>query len=216
MSEEIRMKNPSLLGMITRPTEQFERITASPKIWSALAIITLLSIIGTWLTSIGIDVESLEFLTVGEVRESKVFTIIGIIIGGLFFPIFTVLIFSFIYWVIAKIAHLEVSFRHLFSMNTYILIIPTLSSIVNGIIGLLIESEPNTLFTSLESLIVSKGTFGVFLNNMEIFKVWEVIITTIGLQKVANYSKGFAWTISIAFFVITIIFMIINFKLNGI
>ena len=53
MSEEVKAKNPSIWGMIWSPTEQFERIKERPKIWGALAIVTVLFVIGMYLTSLG-------------------------------------------------------------------------------------------------------------------------------------------------------------------
>ena len=58
-----------------------------------------------------------------ELAAVSMFTTITMIITGLFTPIFGVLIATVIYLIIAKIARSEVSFKQLFSMNTYIMMI---------------------------------------------------------------------------------------------
>lgn len=221
MSEESKLENPSLLGMITNPTEQFERIKERPKIWIAMIIITILFIIGTWLTTLGMDiVGEVEGVELDEESAAMVqtFAVIGSVIGALFIPIFTVLISSFIYWVIAKIVKSEVSFKQLFSMNTHILIVSAIGLIINGAIMAMVGvnmDNPDAMFTSLGSLVSSGGILGAILNNIEVFQIWVVVLTAIGLNKVAEFSKGLAWTISILFFVIGIVFSMIGAAMSG-
>lgn len=210
MSDETKVQKPSLLGMIMSPTEQFERIKERPRIWGAMAIITVLFVIGTWLTSLNVEGEWLKGFTEDEVAVIESFAKAGAIVGGFIVPIFTVLISSFVYWIIAKVASSEVSFKQLFSMNTYIMIISALSIIVNGLLSKLIGSDPEKLSTSLGSIIDTTGAMGALINNIELFAIWGVIIAAIGLHKVASFSKGLAWTISIGFFVLSIIFAMIG------
>ena len=134
MSEEVKGKNPSIWGMIWNPTEQFEKIKERPKIWGALAIVTLLFVIGMYLTSLGdpIVIEGIPEIPEEQLAAVSMFTTISMIITGLFTPIFGVLISSAIYLLIAKIARSQVSFKQLFSMNTYIMMISALSMIING------------------------------------------------------------------------------------
>lgn len=216
MSEETKVQKPSLLGMIWSPTEQFERIKERPKIWGALAIISVLFIIGSWLTTLGVSADlGLEGMDEELVAGIEIITTIGIIIVGIFIPIFTVLISSFIYWVIAKITKYEVSFKQLFSMNTYILIVSALSLIVNGIVIALTKGNPEIMFTSLGSVLGTGGVFGAVFDSIEVFSIWGVILAAIGLHKVAGFSKGLAWTISIGLFVIGIIFAMVGAAIGG-
>ena len=215
MTEETKAEKPSLLGMIWSPTEQFERIRERPLIWGALAIITVLFIIGMWLQSLGVEIPELEGIPEEQLANVQVFSTIGIIIGGLFTPVITILISSFIYWLIAKIVRSDVSFRQLFSMNTYIMIISALSLIINGIAFALFGGSPEMMFTSLGSVIDAEGAMNGLLNSIEVFTIWGVILTAIGLNKVAEFSKGLAWTLSIAFFVISVIFAMIGASISG-
>jgi hypothetical protein len=214
MSEEVKGKNPSIWGMIWSPTEQFERIKERPKIWGALVIVTVLFTIGMYLASLGIPME-IEGIPEEQLAQISMFSTITMIVTGIITPIFSVLIATVVYLIIAKIARSEVSFKQLFSMNTYIMIISALSMIINGIGIALLDGTPQTLYTSLGSLIGAEGVMGAFLNGIELFAIWGLILHAIGLQKVANFSKGLAWTISIVFFVIGLIFAMIGAGLSG-
>ncbi|HEX6593423.1 MAG TPA: YIP1 family protein, partial [Bacillota bacterium] len=111
---------------------------------------------------------------------------------------------------IAKIAQANVTFKQLFSMNTYILIISALGVIVNHAIALIIGSDPDVFVTSLGSAIDAPGVVGVLLQSIELFSIWGLIVTVIGLQKVAHFSKGLAWGVQITRFIIVVIFAMIG------
>lgn len=206
MSEEKQnVEKPSLFGMILNPTEQFEKIKKRPLIWGAMVIVTILTVIGSWLMSLGIEIQD----DMG-IPNMEIFVQINSIIVGLLSPVFVVLISSFIYWIIIKIARSEATFQQLFSMNTYIMIISAFSILINGALTAILGGDGEVLFTSLGSLIVVEGAMAGLFNNLEVFTIWGVILSAIGLHKVGELSKGLAWTISIAFFVIAIIFSMIG------
>lgn len=207
MSEELKeVKKPSLLGIITNPTAQFERIRERPLIWGAMSVIIILFIIGLWLNSLSVAIEVDE-------KYQEIFAIIVtmfVIIGGIIAPLFGTLVTSVIHLLIAKIVQLEVSFRQLFSMNTYLMIISVLSLIVNSVILEITHVDSEKLPTSLGSVVEADGALGAVFDSIEIFTIWGVILVAIGLHKVAGFSKGLAWTVSIVFFIIGIIFTLIS------
>ncbi|WP_158591835.1 Yip1 family protein [Oceanobacillus halophilus] len=212
--DEVEQRKPSLFGMIWSPTEQFERIKEQPKIWAPLGIISVLFIVGTLITILGTDL-GIEGFSEDEMAIFAGFAVVISIIVGVISPILGTLIISFIYWLIAKLARSEVSFKQLFSMNTYLMILSVLSLIINGTGIALLGGNPETIFTSLGSLIQAEGAIGALFDSIEVFGIWGVILTAIGLHKVADFSKGLAWTISIVFFVIGIIFAMIGAALSG-
>lgn len=53
------------------------------------------------------------------------------------------------------------------------------------------------------------------LDSLEIFSIWNVILTAIGLEKVARLSKGVAWTVSIVLFVIGVLFAMFGAAVSG-
>src|SRR5699024_12419575 len=63
-------------------------------------------------------------------------------------------------------------------------------------------SDTDTLFTSVNSIVGAEGALGGLLNNIEVFTIWDIIITALGLQVIAKFSKGLSWGIVLGIFVI--------------
>lgn len=216
MSEEDKVNKPSLLGMLTSPTEQFKRIRKRPLIWGAMGILIVLFIIGSLLTSFG-TIPELEVLEFDDalLADMKVLETFGILLMGILVPLIGVLLSSFIYFLVAKIAQSDVSFRQLFSMNTYITILGALSLIINGAFIALTSGNQADQLTSLGFLVNAEGPISAILNSLEVFTIWTLILTIIGLQKVAGFSKGLAWGITLGFFLLGIIFLMISSGISG-
>lgn len=220
--EEVNGNNvgekPSLLGIITSPGEQFERIKERPIIWGAMGIIIVLFILGTYLTSTGVELPpELQGLEMDEdlAAGMGIISIISAVFMGIFIPLFTVLISTLIYLLIAKIAQSNVRFKQLFSMNTYILFISGIGALLNGAFHAIFGTINGELFTSLGSIIEVTGPMQGLFNSLEVFSIWGVFLAAIGLQKVANFSKGLAWGISIGFFILGVIFAMISTGMAG-
>lgn len=215
MSEEVKSRKPSLIGMISSPGEQFERIKVRPIIWGAMIIITLMYVIGMWLQSIGMEIPGLEGLTAEETAMFETITSITMVITAVFIPIFSILVSSAILMLIAKIARSEVTFKQLFSMNTYIMFIGAIGVVLNGIFIALLGGNAEMMYTSLGSLVDAEGAIAGLLDSLEVFTIWSTILSAIGMQKVANFSKGLAWTIAIVIFAIGALFAILGAAVNG-
>lgn len=205
--EEVVIGNPSLFGMIMNPREQFEKIRENPKIILALAIVTIMTTVGMLLMLSGVDiVDEADFVGMGE-EEIMMITLIaqfGFIAVGVFTPPIAILISSIIYIILAKIARSTVTFKQLFSMGTYLFIVSAISLIVNGLAFMAVGSgDPEILFTSLNSVIGADGALGVFLNSIEIFSIWAMFLSALGLQIVARFSKVLSWSLVIGFYVVT-------------
>lgn len=209
------VEKPSIFGMIWSPIEQFERIRERPRILGPMAIIVGLFIVGMLITMLSVDI-GLEGVSGEEMAAfAGIMAVVSGIIGVIA-PVIGTLISSFIYWIIAKLAQSEVSFKQLFSMCTYIMIISALSTVINGIGIAILGGNGETMFTSIGSFIPAEGAIGGLLNSIELFSIWGVILVALGLNKVANLSKGLAWTISIAFFVIGVVFTMIGAAFGGV
>ncbi len=203
-TNEIEKKSPSLWGILWNPSEHFARIKEKPKIWGPLLMIILVFSIGMIIvtTNTGSENEGLP-------EELAPFLVIGSIIAGVIVPIVTAFIGTLVYLLIARLARSNVSFRQLFSMNVYLLILTALGMIVNGI-GMVITGSSTTTFTSLTTLIPADGALKAVFDNIEVFSIWSVILSAIGLQKVASFSKELAWGVSIGFYMLSIFFSMIG------
>lgn len=204
--EEITPEKPSIFGMIMNPGIQFKRIKQNPKVLIALIVVTLLTIAGMLMMARGMDFASdPELMDMGEdeLMMITLFTQLGMVFTGLFTPIVGIMISVLIYFVIAKITQSDVTFKQLFSLTTYIYFISSISIVVNGLAMMLVGSEnPDMLFTSLNSIVGAEGALGGLLNSIEVFQIWTLIITALGLQIVAGFSKKLSWAVVIVWFLV--------------
>ncbi|MFP7295850.1 Yip1 family protein [Neobacillus niacini] len=210
-----KQQKPSLFGMFTSPGEQFERIKLSPKIWVPLFIVSILYAIGMTFMALSMDASTLIEQGVPEDQVDLVLGItkVTVAITGILTPIIGVLISSAIHLIITKIASSPVTFKQLFSMNTHIMVIGAIGVILNTAIRYAIGGNPEIYVTSLAGVLNQEKT-GI-LSSFEIFSIWTMIVTAIGLHKTAQLSKGLAWTIAIVFFLIGIGFALIGSLLQG-
>lgn len=201
------VEKPSLFGMVTNPIEQFKRIKDAPFFGKTLLIIMAITIVGLWITSLGVKLPPLDGLSEEEIAAGRTFANIGIVIIGIFTTVFSILVSTIVYFLFTKVVQAKVTFKQLFSMNTYIMLITAISMVVNGIFIALIGNygENDPLYTSLAKYINADGKLGVIFNGIEVFAVWTLILTAIGLHYVAGISKRLAWAIAGLFFVTSII-----------
>lgn len=216
---EIERKNtdkPSLLGMFWKPNEQFEKISQQPKIWGALFIITLVYVLAASLSALTLKAEDIVVpgtLTLEQAKIALPLTKVTTAIGGLFAPIFGVLISTVIHFIIVKIASKNTTFKQLFSMNTYILVISATGLVLNNLIQFLVGQNSDVSFTSIGGVL---GSDSPVLATFEVFSIWQLVLIAFGLHKVGQLSKGAAWTIAIVFFLLGLGMGLIAEALQGI
>lgn len=200
---------PQLLGMIMSPVEQFERIKKRPVIWMPLIIITVLTILVSFMTLGTIDFSGEPGMEDADFSEDELqmIKIVGIISGAfvsLVVPIFSITVSSLIFLLAAKIVKSPVKFKELFSMNTFVYVIGLFGAILNGIIFLLAGGSENAAdYTSLNSLVDMEGPLGSLLAELDIFNIWMLILSAIGLHIVGRFSKKAAWSVMIILFILT-------------
>lgn len=213
--EKMQADNPSLLGMITDPRAQFEKVRDNPKILGPLIFVTIITFIGTILMAMNTSPLENDPMFAGlsdeELAVAIMVTQLSLVIVGLVTPVVSILIMSIIIILIAKAVRSDVSFKQLFSMNTFIYFIVSLSFIVTGLVYIIFQvSDPNVSITSLNALVRADGAFGALLNTIEVFSIWALVLTAIGLQVIAKLSKGLSWTIAIIFIILTFILNILG------
>lgn len=205
-----RLENPSLFGMFGSPVEQFVRIRENPKIIVALITITIIAIIGSLLTLQGMEdalEEELIGLTGDELLLFTIITQITTVVLATFVPAIMIVITAAVYLVIAKVAKLEVSFKQLFSLFTYIAFVTGIGGLVNALFSFLVAgSNPEIPFTSLNILFGADvdSIAGIIFSSIELFAIWGIVLTAIGLQVVAKFTKPLAWGIVIGFNILMI------------
>ncbi|RYG72227.1 hypothetical protein EU245_11080 [Lentibacillus lipolyticus] len=175
LSDELKVQNPSLIGIITNPSQQFDRIYEKPLIGFAMVITMVFYAVG-------------YLLEVTDETTSIIGSIIGVIIG----VILRVFILSAVFMFFTTFAPKStVTLKQLGSMNTYISFILAINVLVSGIAIFMIGGNPTVLFTNMETII-----------NL-IFTIWIIVLTALGLERVAGFSKKLAWFAAILVILVT-------------
>lgn len=215
--ESIKLKKPSLFGMIFSPGEQYERIREKPVIWVPLILLTLLTTIVTTLSALNIDYSTLPGMgmTPEDIEMAKTFGVVGAAIGGFFVTPLTFLFFGLIFWGIAKIAKSDATFKQMFSLTIFTSFIVGIGQLLNQLIIMAIDGDPTIMLTSLNSFIGATGALGAVLGTIEVFGIWYYFLLAIGLVKVARLFKPTAYIIAIVFFILGLIFAAVGGAIGG-
>ncbi|MBM7603529.1 hypothetical protein JOC75_001499 [Metabacillus crassostreae] len=217
--ETIRIKKPTLYGMIFSPREQFERIKAGPVIWLPLILLSIVSMCVAIFVTLNIDIEygavyGLE-LTDDEISVMKAINLVLATLGGLLGAPISYAIFALILLGISRMIKAEVGYKQLFSLIIYVSFISMIGQVINQFFIMMIDGNPAVYLTSLNGFIRANGVLGGMLGVIEVFSIWYYILLGIGLVKVANISKPVAYTIMVIFFIITLIVAAINGLFQG-
>src|SRR5699024_10326069 len=132
----ISLEIPSLFGMFLEQKKQSEMLKDNPIILVPFIIIAVLPTNGMFVIMSQIDfiAQDTELSKMGEdeLMFVTIFTQVIFVITGILAPAVSILVSSLVYFIVAKIAKSEVSFKQLFSMNTFIYIISILGIFVNA------------------------------------------------------------------------------------
>ncbi|MFX3673514.1 MAG: YIP1 family protein [Paenisporosarcina sp.] len=188
---------PSLMGIFNKPNKQFEAIKNNPFISSPLLIVIFLYTIG--MICIGLFYGDAIFKNEDEIPSDKVlakmYFIFGVIISALFLEPIRILFKSLIVLASAGICHSNVTFRKIFSLMIHLEII--------GIFILFIQT--------IDKIFLNTESFQwLILTGLLILTIWKMILFANGLKIVADFSKRFAWSVTIFFFVWSVIFYLIS------
>ncbi|WP_436866031.1 Yip1 family protein [Bacillus fungorum] len=206
-TQDVGGKKPSLLGMITSPGEQFERMKNSNAVWGAFWILSLLSGItggiSTYVYSLTpesiklnqeLGVNVTPVMTFGA---GFVFGVIGMIIG--FF------ISAAVYKVLMMLMSNDTSYKKLLTITVYSNIISLLGLLINTVLALILGGSGKEFYTGLGPIFTSSsGAVKGIANSIEVFTIWGFVITWLGLQITAGLSKKKATILMVIFFVLTI------------
>lgn len=213
---QVKSGKPSLFGMIWSPSEQFDKLRGNPKIWGPLAVVTLLYVVGMGIMAFTMDPTEIlkeQGLSEAEMKMAETVGKVTTALMGLIVPALGILLSSVLQFIVTKFTSSTVRFKQLFSMNTFIMVIGALGLIFNQGLIAAIGGNPDVYITSLAGLLNAEP--GI-LGNFEVFEIWTVVLTALGLNRVAGLSKGVAWTIAIAFFMMGIGFALLGSLFQGV
>jgi hypothetical protein len=200
--DNMKVKKPSLFGMITSPSVQFERMKDKPPI--ALPLILMLLLMGILgAGSAYIDLKNPIYQDTEMMVDFEV--PLGVTLGmgagvTLIGGAIAIFISAAFYKVCMVILGNDTTYRKLLGVVVYSGIISVLGLFVNLIIALATGGyEPN--YTSLAPLVTDKTAHAIAAN-FEIFNIWYYVVMVLGLNIVAGLGKNKAVVLVVIVFLL--------------
>ncbi|NPC92394.1 YIP1 family protein [Bacillus sp. WMMC1349] len=194
MNEEIvKLKKPSLFGIITNPVKQFNRIRERPTVWLPLVIVAILCSAADFFLDLKFPDDHSVFVNINLEGAGKYFLYGILIVIGSFRYAFSYVISALVLWLIAKIGGGKTNFVTMFSLSIYISIVTAISSLMISIACYFKGSLDPLMLTNLSGYIEVDLPFVMVLLMIDIFTIWNLVLTAIGLQKTAGASKVASW-----------------------
>ncbi|ASI75416.1 Yip1 family protein [Bacillus cereus] len=206
-TQDVGAKKPSLLGMITSPSEQFERMKTSNAVWGAFWLLVLIAgLVGGFaayvysLTPEAIKLNKELGVTVSAAMTYGMgFGIISISMAFVF------LLSAVVYKVLMVFISNDTSFKKLLAITVYSSVISLLGLLINTILAYILGGSGQEMYTGLEPIFASSsGVVKGIVSKFEVFTIWGYAVTWLGLQITAGLTKKQATIITIVFFVLTL------------
>ncbi|MGE7862754.1 Yip1 family protein [Bacillus mobilis] len=206
-TQDVGSKKPSILGMITSPGEQFERMKNSTAVWGAFWILSLLAGItggiGAYVYSL--TPESIKLNQELGVNVTPVMTFGAGFVFGVLGMIIGFFISAAVYKVLMMLMSNDTSYKKLLTITVYSSIISLLGVLINAVLALILGGSGKEFYTGLGPIFASSGgAVKGIANSIEVFTIWGFVITWLGLQITAGLSKKKATILMVIFFILTI------------
>ncbi|MEH7461905.1 Yip1 family protein [Bacillus thuringiensis] len=207
--QEVGGEKPSLLGMITSPSLQFERMKNNNVIWGAfwlLAILTgIVYLINTYAyaqspegikanAELGLDVPLAWQLGSGFLTGA-----IGFIISAF--------ITAVVYKIVMMFMNNDTSYKKLLAISVYGSIIITIGLFINSLLAVAVGGTGQEMYTGLGPIFTSSnGILHGIMKSFEIFTIWGLVISALGLHVTAGLSRKQATVVVVVFFILSLAF----------
>ncbi|MBD1372047.1 YIP1 family protein [Hazenella sp. IB182357] len=224
---QVQEQKPSMLGFLTSPKEQLERLKVKPTFWLPLiiyvVILSALSIAQSYYTLYEnpdvilqtLPAEQQESVSQSQklMNESmKNMQLIGsAIVSPIAFAVVPLFV-AFFYWLMQKIFRGKATFKQMFALQAHLLLFAVLSTLI-GTVLLFAADVYGEGLASLAVFVSEPGMLKNLLSLFDVFNLWGLFITSLGLIILANLSKGKALTIVGISFTLQILFIIAVTKL---
>ncbi|PER58736.1 hypothetical protein COL26_00430 [Bacillus thuringiensis] len=206
-TQDVGAKKPSLLGMITSPGEQFERMKTSNAVWGAFWLLVLIAgLVGGFAAYVySLTPEAIELNKELGVTVSAAMTYgmgFGIIAISM---AFVFLLSAVVYKVLMVFISNDTSYKKLLAITVYSSVISLLGLLINTILAYILGGSGQEMYTGLEPIFASSsGVVKGIVSKFEVFTIWGYAVTWLGLQITAGLTKKQATIITIVFFVLTL------------
>ncbi|PEM31585.1 Yip1 family protein [Bacillus wiedmannii] len=206
-TQDVGSKKPSLLGMITSPGEQFERMKTKSPVWVAFLIFVLIGTVTTaavFYLSVVNTPEVAKEMNGQDGEMIKWFALGGGALFGLFGTPIGLFIAAGFYKVIMMLMGNDTPYMKILSIYLYANLVFYIGSLLNVGLGLIFDGNGTDAYTSLAPLFEKGTVLNGIASSIEIFNIWSLILTGLGLHIVAGLSKKQATILILIFFILTI------------
>ncbi|PDZ37811.1 hypothetical protein CN520_08245 [Bacillus cereus] len=206
-TQDVGAKKPSLLGMITSPSEQFERMKTSNAVWGAFWLLVLIAgLVGGFAAYVySLTPEAIKLNKELGVTVSAAMTY-GMGFGVIAISMaFVFLLSAVVYKVLMVFISNDTSYKKLLAITVYSSVISLLGLLINTILAYILGGSGQEMYTGLEPIFASSsGVVKGIVSKFEVFTIWGYAVTWVGLQITAGLTKKQATIITIVFFVLTL------------
>ncbi|MCU7666485.1 Yip1 family protein [Bacillus thuringiensis] len=206
-TQDVVSKKPSLFGMITSPSEQFERMKTSNAVWGAFWLLVLIAgLVGGFAAYVySLTPEAIKLNKELGVTVSAAMTY-GMGFGVIAISMaFVFLLSAVVYKVLMVFISNDTSYKKLLAITVYSSVISLLGLLINTILAYILGGTGQEMYTGLEPIFASSsGVVKGIVSKFEVFTIWGYVITWLGLQITAGLTKKQATIITIVFFVLTL------------
>ncbi|MEK4501959.1 Yip1 family protein [Bacillus sp. FSL R12-0069] len=204
-TQDVGAKKPSLLGMITSPGVQFERMKTKSPVWGAFFLFIILTAV---IAGIGMYqvMNHPDVIKVPDAEAAKVVGYFGIgigVVGGIFGTTIWFFVAAAIYKVIMMFMSNDTSYMKLLSIYVYTYTISILGVIVNFILRMVLGGGIETSYTSVATLFEPHTVAHGIASSFEIFNIWGLVVMGSGLHITAGLSKKQATILIVIFFILS-------------
>ena len=218
-TQKVSGEKPSLFGMITSPSLQFERMKGSNAVWGAFWIMTLLTGIIGAITGY-VSSQTPEVIKANQQLGIEVSPGISAGYGfalGFLGAIIGFFIIAAVYKVLMMFMGNDTTYKKLLTIIVYTSIISVIGTLINALLALVFGGNGQEMYTGLGPLFASTGgvAHGI-AKSFEVFTIWWFVVTGIGLHITAGLSKKQATILVVVFFIITLAFGAIGGLVSGI
>ncbi|MEN1937291.1 Yip1 family protein [Paenibacillus sp. 102] len=206
-SQKVGGEKPSLLGMITSPGLQFEKMKNSNVVWGAFWLMTVL---GGIMGALASYLYSQDPASIATNKELGIEVPLAFTLGGGFlFAAIVIMITFFLGAVVYKVLMMfmsnDTSYKKLLTITVYSSIITIFGGIINIALAFILGGNGQEMYTGLGPVFASTGgvVHGV-LKQFEVFAIWGLVVTGLGLHITAGLSKKQATILVVVFFILTL------------
>ncbi|GLF90340.1 hypothetical protein Saga11_15990 [Bacillus safensis] len=198
------MQKPTIIGVSTRPSEHLKRVWENPVVWWPLFCVLILTVVLTYLSEL-VNEGMWADLSL-PIPVVYVVTLIGLLLG--------IVINTAIYKFIVFLAKGDASFRQLFSAVLFITPVTIIGTIITHLAVILFHVPKVITVTSLNALIRMAGPWHAVLANIDLFVIWNLVLTGFLFIKVGRVSPRISWTIIGVFYILSLIFQYVGTAIN--